>query len=163
MNNRDIINELSKRYKELQEEFKSVQDLVNDIDFVFDYTEEEQHLFYKTSYAMEEHCAALLKLIRFLKKQELEEQNIKDWSQYKKTDSAYIGVDVSNEGDHGACCQVCGDAIATQQDRRNEAALKLCNQLVKGRMSVYAPSKKCAKCGGNLSCGIGVKVGKEIL
>lgn len=70
----DIINELSKRYKELQEEFKSVQDLVNDIDFVFDYTEEEQWLFYRMRSTMEEHCAALLRLIRFLKKQEREEQ-----------------------------------------------------------------------------------------
>lgn len=70
----DIINELSKRYKELQEEFKSVQDLVNDIDFVFDYTEEEQWLFYRMRSTMEEHCGALLRLIRFLKKQELEEQ-----------------------------------------------------------------------------------------
>jgi hypothetical protein len=59
--------------------------------------------------------------------------------------------------------QVCCDDIATQQDRQNEAALKLCNLLVKGRMSVYAPSKKCAKCGGNLLCGIGVKEGKEII
>ena len=115
MNNRDIINELSKRYKELQEEFKSVQDLVNDIDFVFDYTEEEQFLFYRMRSTMEEHLAALLRLIRFLKKQELEEQGIKDWSQYKKTDSDYIGVDVSDEGDHGACRQVCGDGIATQE------------------------------------------------
>lgn len=113
MNNRDIINELSKRYKELQEEFKSVQDLVNDIDFVFDYTEEEQWLFYRMRSTMEEHCAALLRLIRFLKKQELEEQGIKDWTQYKKTDSTHIGVDVSDEGDHGARCQVCGDDIAT--------------------------------------------------
>lgn len=109
----DIINELSKRYKELQDEFKSVQDLVNDIDFVFDYTEEEQWLFYRMRSTMEEHCGALLRLIRFLKKQELEEQGIKDWSQYKKTDSTYISVDVSDEGDHGACSQVCGDAIAT--------------------------------------------------
>lgn len=109
----DIINELSKRYKELQEEFKSVQDLVNDIDFVFDYTEEEQWLFYRMRSTMEEHCGALLRLIRFLKKQELEEQGIKDWTQYKKTDSTHIGVDVSDEGDHGACSQVCGDGIDT--------------------------------------------------
>lgn len=109
----DIINELSKRYNELQEEFKSVQDLVNDIDFVFDYTEEEQWLFYRMRSTMEEHCAALLRLIRFLKKQEREEQGIKDWTQFKKTDSTHIGVDVSDEGDHGACSQVCGDAIAT--------------------------------------------------
>lgn len=109
----NIIKELSKRYNELHKDFQSVQDLVNDINFVFDYTEEEQWLFYRMRSTMEEYCGALLRLIRFLKKQELEEHGIKDWSQYKKTDNTYIGVDVSDEGDHGACCQVCGDVIAS--------------------------------------------------
>ena len=117
MDNSDIINELSKRYNELHKEFKSVQDLVNDIDFVFDYTEEEQWLFYRMRSTMEEYCGALLRLIRFLKKKEREEQGVKDWTQFKKTDSAYIGVDVSDEGDHGACTQVCGDDMfKTQHD-----------------------------------------------
>lgn len=69
-----IIKELSERFNELHKDFQSVQDLVNDIDFVFDYTEEEQWLFYRMRSTMEEHCGALLRLIRYLKKQELEEQ-----------------------------------------------------------------------------------------
>lgn len=42
--------------------------------------------------------------------------------------------------------------------RHDEAATKLCDLLVKGRLG-----EKCAKCGGYLSCGLGVKEGEEIL
>ena len=51
---KDIINELSVRYKEMVQEFRSIQDIVNDIDFVFDYNEDEQHLFYKLRAASED-------------------------------------------------------------------------------------------------------------
>jgi hypothetical protein len=47
--------------------------------------------------------------------------------------------------------------------RRDEAAAKLCDLLVKGCMAVYAPSEKCAKCGGDLFEGLGVKEGEKIL
>lgn len=143
----DIINELSKRYKELQEQFRSVQNLVNDIDFVFVYTEEEQHLFYRMSNAMEEHCGALLKLIRFLKKHELEENGIKDWSQYKKTDSAYIGVDVSDEGDHGACCQV-GEGPADVNETPDGI------KALEGMQVVHAfnPGHRCDGCSNYTEC-----------
>lgn len=166
----DIINELSKRYKELQEEFKSVQDLVNDIDFVFDYTEEEQWLFYRMRSTMEEHCGALLRLIRFLKKQELEEQGIKDWTQYKKTDDTEIRVDVSNEGDHGSCCQVCGDAIATHhcgqdasvQDPNDSQPADTVPVSLKELVTlqiehVFPANHKCDKCDYYTSCNRSVK------
>ena len=170
MDNNDIINELSKRYNELHKEFQSVQDLVNDIDFVFDYTEEEQWLFYRMRSAMEEHCGALLRLIRFLKKQEREEQGVKDWTQFKKTDSTYIGVDVSDEGDHGACTQVCGDDMfQTQHDpnfddvdpEQKAMAMHHCgqdeprlvaygenlDQLIGARVRLFhAPGHKCDEC-----------------
>ena len=47
--------------------------------------------------------------------------------------------------------------------RRDEAAAKLCDLLVKGRMAVYAPGKKCAKCGGDLFEGFGTVEGEKIL
>lgn len=59
--------------------------------------------------------------------------------------------------------QACGDAIATQQDRQNEATQKLCNLCFKVRNMVYAPSEKCAKCGGDLLYGLGAKDGDETI
>lgn len=65
----------------------------------------------------------------------------------------------------------CDDRVVTSaahhcgQDtrHRDEAAKKLCALLVKGRMAVYAPGKKCNKCGGNLFEGIGTEEGGEII
>jgi len=125
----DIINVLSNRYNELQKEFQSVQDLVNDIDFVFDYTEEEQLLFYRMRSTMEEHSGALLRLIRYLKKQAQEESggmfqtqhdpNFDDVDPKQKAMAMHhCGQDADLDD---ACCQArekdpVGDASAAVKD-----------------------------------------------
>lgn len=65
----------------------------------------------------------------------------------------------------------CDDRVVTSathhcgQDtrHRDEAAKKLCDLLVKGRMIVYVPDKKCDKCGGNMFEGFGEEEGGKIL
>ena len=47
--------------------------------------------------------------------------------------------------------------------RRDEAAAKLCDLLVKCRMVVFAPREKCAKCGGDLFEGLGTAEGEKTL
>ena len=100
---KDIINELSVRYKEMVQEFRSIQDIVNDIDFVFDYNEDEQHLFYKLRAASEDHCNAVLKLIRFLKVQEQSSQVCDDPIATKQP--VYDPNESQPVDQDDACCQ----------------------------------------------------------
>lgn len=157
----DIINELSKRYNELQEEFKSVQDLVNDIDFVFDYTEEEQWLFYRMCSTMEEHCAALLRLIRFLKKQELEEQGHHSGQDAEEPHHNYRAM-VEGQGihihdgnvplDQCGCIKIkVGNGNATVQDPNESQPADTVPESLKELVgmqvvSVMPPGHKCQGC-----------------
>lgn len=158
----DIINELSKRYKELQKEFKSVQDLVNDIDFVFDYTEEEQWLFYRMRSTMEEHCAALLRLIRFLKKQEREEQGHHCGQDAEEPRHDYRAM-VEDQGihihdgnvpmDQCGCIKISqvGDGNATVQDPNESHPADTVPESLKELVgmqivSVLPPGHKCQGC-----------------
>lgn len=169
----DIINELSKRYNELQEEFKSVQDLVNDIDFVFDYTEEEQWLFYRMRSTMEEHCAALLRLIRFLKKQELEEQGHHCGQDAEEPRHDYRAM-VEGQGihihdgnvplDQCGCIKICkvGGGNASVQDPNESQPADTVPESLKELVTlqiehVFPANHKCDKCDYYTSCNRSVK------
>jgi len=164
-----VLASLEAEYKRAQRVIYSIRALVTDLNFEELIPDsQERCLMVDELQAYDYIRTNLMNRIRFYRARVKREESIKDWTQYKKTDSTHIGVDVSDEGDHGARCQVCGDDIATHhcgQDtrRRDEAAAKLCDLLVKCRMAVYAPGEKCAKCGGDLLCGFGTKDGDETI
>lgn len=134
----DIIIELSKRYNELQKEFQSVQDLVNDIDFVFNFTEEEQWLFYRMRSTMEEHCGALLRLIRFLKKQAREESDGMFQTQH---DPNFDDVDPEQKA-QAMAMHHCG-----QDASRLVAYGDNLEQIIGARVRLFhTPGHKCEEC-----------------
>lgn len=109
-----ILASLEAEYKRAQRVINSIRELVTDLNFEELIPDsQERCLMVDELQAYDYIRTNLMNRIRFYRNRVKRDENIKDWSQYKKTDSAYIGVDVSDEGDHSACSQVCGDAIAT--------------------------------------------------
>lgn len=109
-----VLASLEAEYKRAQRVIYSIRALVTDLNFEELMPDsQERCLMVDKLQAYDYIRTNLMNRIRFYRARVKREESIKDWSQYKKTDSTYIGVDVSDEGDHGACCQVCGDAIAT--------------------------------------------------
>ena len=105
---------LEAEYKRAQRVIYSIRALVTDLNFEELIPDsQERCLMVDELQAYDYIRTNLMNRIRFYRARVKREESIKDWSQYKKTDSTCIGVDVSNEGDHGACSQVCGDDIAT--------------------------------------------------
>lgn len=149
---------LNKEYDDLNGKINRLNDFINRIDFeeiVND--EKERGLMIDQYIAMCRYRANLKARIRILRDQIENDKIIKDWSQYKNTDSVYIGVDVSDEGDHGACCQVCGDGIATVQDPNEhqpaDTAHESLRELVGMQVQLVFPKgHKCNGCDNYTSC-----------
>ena len=111
--NTQLIQKLRAEYNDLNGKIARLNAFLCDIDFIKKVPDIiEQELMEGQLRAMKNYLYNLRGRIMFQEARQREE-SIKDWSQYKKTDSTYIGVDVSNEGSHSGCCQVCGDDIAT--------------------------------------------------
>jgi len=111
-----VLASLEAEYKRAQRVIYSIRTFVTDLNFEELMPDsQERCLMVDELQAYDYIRTNLMNRIRFYRARVKKEESIKDWSQYKKTDSTYIGVDVSNEGSHSECCQVCGDGIATQQ------------------------------------------------
>ncbi len=109
-----VLASLEAEYKRAQRVIYSIRALVTDLNFEELMPDsQERCLMVDELQAYDYIRTNLMNRIRFYRARVKKEESIKDWSQYKKTDSTYIGVDVSNEGSHSECCQVGGDAIAT--------------------------------------------------
>ena len=109
-----VLASLEAEYKRAQRVIYSIRALVTDLNFEELMPDsQERCLMVDELQAYDYIRTNLINRIRFYRARVKKEESIKDWSQYKKTDSTYIGVDVSNEGSHSECCQVGGDAIAT--------------------------------------------------
>ena len=109
-----VLASLEAEYKRAQRVIHSIRALVTDLNFEELMPDsQERCLMVDELQAYDYIRTNLMNRIRFYRARVKREESIKDWSQYKKTDSTYIGVDVSNEGSHSGCCQVCGDDIAT--------------------------------------------------
>lgn len=109
-----VLASLEAEYKRAQRVICSIRALVTDLNFEELMPDsQERCLMVDELQAYDYIRTNLMNRIRFYRARVKKEESIKDWSQYKKTDSTYIGVDVSNEGSHSECCQVCGDDIAT--------------------------------------------------
>ena len=111
---KEVLASLEAEYKRAQRVIYSIRALVTDLNFEELIPDsQERCLMVDELQAYDYIRTNLMNRIRFYRARVKREENIKDWSQYKRTDSTHIGVDVSDEGDHGARCQVCGDDIAT--------------------------------------------------
>lgn len=109
-----VLASLEAEYKRAQRVICSIRALVTDLNFEELMPDsQERCLMVDELQAYDYIRTNLMNRIRFYRARVKREESIKDWSQNKKTDSTYIGVDVSNEGSHSECCQVCGDTIAT--------------------------------------------------
>lgn len=109
-----VLASLEAEYKRAQRVIYSIRALVTDLNFEELMPDsQERCLMVDELQAYDYIRTNLMNRIRFYRARVKREESIKDWSQYKNTDSTYIGVDVSNEGSHSGCCQVCGDDIAT--------------------------------------------------
>lgn len=109
-----VLASLEAEYKRAQRVIYSIRALVTDLNFEELIPDsQERCLMVDELQAYDYIRTNLMNRIRFYRARVKREESIKDWTQYKKTDSTHIGVDVSDEGDHGVCCQVCGDVIAT--------------------------------------------------
>lgn len=146
ISDKKLLASLEDQYNKTRSAADSIRAFVNDLTF-----EElvpdarERYLMRNQLTAYEQVQSNLMDRIRFYRDRVKTAEGIKDWAQFKPTDGAQVGVDASTS--------------AAQQDRcHDEAATKLRNLLVTDRLG-----EKCAKCGGYLSCGLGVKEGEEIL
>lgn len=109
-----VLASLEAEYKRAQRVICSIRALVTDLNFEELMPDsQERCLMVDELQAYDYIRTNLMNRIRFYRARVKREESIKDWSQYKKTDNTYIGVDVSDEGSHSECCQVCGDDIAT--------------------------------------------------
>ena len=109
-----LLSKLEKEYNELSDKCNKLYTFIYSLDFKEKVPDSnEQCLLQEQHKRMEAYRTNLYQRIDFYRARVKREESIKDWSQYKKTDSTYIGVDVSDEGSHSECCQVGGDAIAT--------------------------------------------------
>lgn len=109
-----LLSKLEGEYNDLSDKCNKLYTFIYSLDFKEKVPDSnEQCLLQEQHKRMEAYRTNLYQRIDFYRCRVKREEGIKDWSQYKKTDSTYIGVDVSNEGSHSECCQVCGDDIAT--------------------------------------------------
>lgn len=130
-----ILASLEAEYKRAQRVINSIRALITDLNFEELIPDSQERCLMEDELQAYDYIRAkLMNRIRFYRNRVKRDENIKDWSQYKKTDSVYIGVDVSDEGDHSACSQVCGDGIATHhcgQDECNRSGLITLEEAVK--------------------------------
>lgn len=102
-----VLESLESQYNKTRRAADSVRAFVTDINFEERVPDaQERWLMAEQLDAIEQVQTNLINRIRFYRDRVKRDENIKDWYQYKKTDSVSIGVDVSDEEDHGACCQV---------------------------------------------------------
>lgn len=140
------LNKLTDEFDELNGKINRLSDFINSIHFE-DVVEDvkEQNLMTGQFLAMCNYRANLKARIRILRDQIQRDREIPP-------------IQVMHDPSFD-------DANHCGQDtrHRDEAAKKLCDLLVKGRMIVFAPGKKCDKCGGNMFEGFGEEEGGKIL
>lgn len=165
-----VLASLEAEYKRTQRVISSTRALVTDINFdelIPD--SQERCLMVDELQAYDYIRTNLMNRIRFYRNRikankpepwEEPDNGINDWSKYEKTNRYKISVDVSSEGDHSACCQVCGDNITAQhhcgQDAKEEDHVSLSELLGMEVIGIGGSEMKCEDCSWN--CDNCVKV-----
>ena|GEM_PF-2930333 len=160
---KEVLASLEAEYKRAQRVIYSIRALVTDLNFEELIPDsQERCLMVDELQAYDYIRTNLMNRIRFYRARVKREESIKDWTQDKKTDSTHICVDVSDEGDHGACSQVCGDDIATNhcgRDECNRSGLMTLKEMVNDYVERCDENGRLKidhnHCGQDASCPVG--------